>query len=126
MSRILVTGSRHWIDEATIEYALCDALDRLGGYSDTTLVHGACHLGGADMIADSTWRRWDLPVEPHPAERDANGRILGPERNALMVNLGADLCLAFPLADSRGTRNCMRLAREAGIPVWTFEPLEGK
>jgi len=126
VSRILITGSRHWTDEQTIVWALQSAHARLGYPSNAVLVHGACHLGGADIIAANTWARRGLPVEPHPAERDATGRLLGPDRNALMVNLGADLCLAFPLPDSRGTRNCMRLARAAGIPVWTFDPMEGK
>lgn len=63
----------------------------------------------------------DLPVEGHPAEFGPNGRVLGPERNARMVALGADECPAFPLPSSRGTRNCIRLAREAGITVTVYE-----
>ena len=63
-------------------------------------------------------------MEGHPAEW-RGGRLCGPERNAHMVSLGADLCLAFPLPSSRGTRNCMRLAREAGIPVYVYEPTAG-
>jgi hypothetical protein len=34
-----------------------------------------------------------------------------------MVAAGADLCLAFPIGASPGTRSCMRLAAAAGIPV---------
>lgn len=115
--RILVTGSRNWDDRDTIRQALASAWETLGRHPEATLVHGDCHLGGADRIADGIWRSWGLPVEPHPAERGHDGRILGPERNQHMVDLGADLCLAFPLAGSRGTRNCMRLARQAGIEV---------
>ena len=125
--RLLLTGSRAWVDVDTIRYALDAALSAYGrqfGREDITLVHGACHLGGADMIADEVWRGWGLPVELHPARRDAAGRLLGPERNAEMVALGAALCLAFPLPGSRGTANCMRLAREAGIPVRVFRPGE--
>ena len=79
-------------------------------------------VGGADRIAADTWRAWGYPVEGHPAERGPDGRVLGPERNARMVALGADLCLAFPLPASRGTRNCMALARAAGIPVYEYAP----
>ena len=39
-----------------------------------------------------------------------------------MVDLGADVCLAFPLGESRGTRDCMRRASEAGIPVIDYDP----
>lgn len=119
--RILVTGSRDWTDKQTIATALAEAWDALGRPRDAVLVQGECHLGGADQIAAEIWRGWDFPVESHPAEF-RNGRLLGPERNAHMVSLGADLCLAFPLPSSRGTRNCMRLAREAGIPVLTYTP----
>lgn len=119
--RILVTGSRDWSDVETIRAALSQAWNDLGRPRDAVLVQGECHLGGADQIAADTWRGWGFPVEGHPAERDVSGRLLGPERNAHMVNLGADLCLAFPLPSSRGTRNCMRLAREAGIPVRVYD-----
>ena len=122
-ARILVTGSRDWTDAETIRRALSEAWHWLGRPRDAVLVQGECHLGGADKIAADTWRAWGYPVEGYPAERDANGRVLGPERNAHMVALGADLCLAFPLPSSRGTRNCMRLAREAGIPVRVFSPI---
>ena len=134
MKRILVTGSRDWTDHKTIQDALALAwvdLARLEGATwpgtmptgvSVVLVQGECHLGGADAIAAHIWRSWGLPVEGHPAERDEAGRVLGPKRNAHMVSLGADLCLAFPLPSSRGTKNCMRLAREGGIPVRVYHP----
>lgn len=121
--RILVTGSRHWTDRQTIDDALFRAyLELTEDGSDVVLVHGACHLGGADIIARDIWRSHGLRDEPHPAERGPGGHVLGPARNKRMVDLGADVCLAFPLADSRGTYNCMRYAHQAGIPVRTYEP----
>lgn len=125
-ARILVTGSRDWTDVATIEQALADAWSELGNRSDVVLVQGECHLGGADQIAADIWRSWDLIVEGHPAEMGPNGHVLGPKRNAHMVSLGADVCLAFPLPSSRGTKNCMRLARESGIPVKVYKSREAK
>jgi len=119
VTRILITGSRDWTDVQTIEAALLQALNDLG---DAVLVQGECPYGGADAIAKDFWTGLGRPVEGHPAERTSSGRILGTQRNAKMVSLGADLCLAFPLPSSRGTYNCMRLAREAGIPVRVFRP----
>jgi hypothetical protein len=119
--RILVTGSRDWTDRDTIRTALVNAWIDLGRPMTANLVQGECHLGGADQIAAEIWRGWGFPVEGHPAEMGPNGHVLGPKRNAHMVSLGADVCLAFPLPSSRGTRNCMRLAREAGIPVKVYE-----
>jgi hypothetical protein len=120
--RILVTGSRDWTNEGAIVDALADAWRELGHNRGTVLVQGECHLGGADLLAKRVWEAWGMPVESHPAEMGPDGHVLGPKRNAHMVSLGADLCLAFPLPSSRGTRNCMRLAREAGIPVRVIQP----
>lgn len=120
--RILVTGSRHWTDREVIRRALSSAWERVGRHPLAILVQGECHLGGADAIAAEVWESWGLPVEGHPAEMGPDGHVLGPARNKRMVDLGADVCLAFPLPGSRGTRNCMRLAREAGIPVEEWRP----
>lgn len=121
MLKILVTGSRDWTNVSIIEKALLDAWASLGNEADTLLVQGECHLGGADLIAKNIWESWGMPVKGFPAEFDSNGRVLGPKRNAEMVAFGADICLAFPLKTSRGTWNCIRLAKEAGIPVLIFK-----
>lgn len=118
MKRILVAGSRSWKDRETIRAALERARGMLG--DETVLVHGACPTG-ADAIASRIWRSWGLPVEAHPADWARHGRAAGPLRNQQMVLAGADLCLAFPLGASPGTRGCMRLAKAAGIPLWEPE-----
>jgi hypothetical protein len=113
--RILVTGSRDWTDRDTIRHALIDAA--LGARMDlyqVTVVHGAAR--GADRIAGEIAREYGCRVEEHPAQWQ-DGPSAGPRRNAHMVALGADLCLAFPHGESRGTRDCMRRAQAAGIPV---------
>ena len=55
----------------------------------------------------------------HPGELDTYCPTAGPRRNAVMVAKAprADRVVAFPHGASYGTRGCMRLAREAGIPV---------
>lgn len=140
--RILVTGSRKWPSEnivwEAIAFALCENLPDGGA---VTLVHGACPTG-ADHFAH-TW--FGLPLdgdftaveETHPADWDRcvpecrhpqawrRGRrycpAAGHRRNQEMVELGADLVLAFPLPGprtrSRGTWDCVRRAKAAGIPV---------
>ena len=124
--RILVTGSRHWTDAAAIRRALLAVWTfPLLRHPETVLVHGACHLGGADILARDLWLSWGLRDEPHPAGRDSRGRLLGPARNQRMVDLGADVCLAFPLRGSRGTYDCIRRAEAAGIPVVTLDTLPG-
>jgi hypothetical protein len=80
-----------------------------------TLVHGAAK--GADTIAASLADHMGWDVEAFPAEWDRFGRRAGPVRNQLMVDHGADICLVFPLPDSRGTWDCVRRAKAAGIPL---------
>lgn len=114
--RVLITGSRRWTDQATIETALREAAADLHPRT-VTVVHGACPYGGADIIAAAIGDRLGFVVEPHPAAWQEHGKAAGPLRNQEMVDLGADVCLAFPDADSRGTWDCVRRADAAGIPV---------
>ncbi|MFG2001728.1 SLOG family protein [Spirillospora sp. NPDC048911] len=100
--RILVTGSRGWPDACVV----ADALDDLiGATSDAevVVVHGDCP-SGADRFAaeycESTAEFFEhagktLAVEPHPADWKQHRKTAGFRRNAEMVRLGADVCLAF-------------------------------
>lgn len=118
--RILVTGSRDWTDWRVISKALLDHW----GYS-VTVVHGACPTG-ADEIADwlctevLTYVECILEMERHPAEWGKYGKSAGFRRNAEMVNLGADVCLAFIKNGSKGATNTADLAERAGIPTRRF------
>jgi len=120
--RLLITGYRHWTDQETIRIALTAARTILGDH--TTLVQGNCPNGGADLIAKTFWNLWQLPVESHPADFNKLGRRAGPLRNQHMVDLGATLCLAFQHTKSRGTKDCIRRATLAGIPVRIFNAQE--
>ena len=117
--RVLVTGSRTWDDENTIRQAFGEIV-QLHGPENVTVVHGACPAG-ADRLADDIARAWaGMTVERHPANWRPGGvfnRRAGFERNAHMVNLGADICLAFIRDRSAGATHCAALAEQAGIPV---------
>lgn len=128
--RILVTGSRAWTDGGLIARALFGAVESLSDREGRiVLVHGGAR--GADSIAHQIWLRgfWRQRMIPadlaqpevHPADWVRYGRAAGHRRNAEMVALGADICLAFPLGDSPGTRGCVALAEKAGIPVVVHE-----
>lgn len=128
--RILITGSRNWTDKQAIYLALGQQCANVG---DVVIVHGGAR--GADTIAASYAEgRFRITAEAHPAEwnkpcgtgcyhrpRVKGGKpycpLQGHYRNQRMVDLGADVCLAFPLGESRGTRDCMKRAKRAGIPV---------
>lgn len=118
--RILVTGSRDWTDVDLLEGLLAMAVYQR---VPAVIVHGACPTG-ADAIAAHWARRCrhiGVTEEPHPALWRQHGRAAGPRRNAEMVGLGADLCLAFIRNGSRGASHCALLAERAGIPVRRYE-----
>lgn len=115
--RLLVTGSREWDDLALMNRTLASWWLDNNKPCAAVLVHGAAR--GADAMAEGIWLTQGLPVEAHPAQWDKYGRAAGHYRNEDMVALGADQCIAFfkEGAANRGTADCARKARAAGIPV---------
>lgn len=141
MKRILVTGSRNWTDEEVIVAALVPYLG-----AGTVLVHGKCPTG-ADAIAAKWWTAAGGIEEAHPADwqhceptcpiNPPHGRyrldgtwycpMAGLRRNQEMVDLGAEVCLAFigqctrcyarRPHPSHGSSRCADMAKVAGIPV---------
>ena len=118
--RVLVTGSTKWTDRTTIRHALFKAWREVGYPEDMVLVHGAAK--GADTLAAQLADRLGWVVEPYPADWENKHKAAGPIRNAEMVKLGADVCLAFPLPGGKGTQDCMKKAAKAGIPVVVHPP----
>lgn len=114
--RVLVTGSRDWRDVQAVRDALVRVADTWQRES-IVLVSGACPTG-ADAIAERLARReFGWAVERHPAEWNVHGKGAGFKRNAHMVQLGADLCLAFIRNGSRGASHTAALAEAASIPT---------
>lgn len=118
-SRVIVTGSRIWTKEDIVAYSLAAVRKHFG--DDTVLVHGDCPKG-LDAIASRLWEGWGLVCEPHPARWDKYGKYAGPKRNKEMAAAGADLCLAYPVGESRGTRHCMQMCSEYGIKTIEIYP----
>ncbi|CAM5391929.1 hypothetical protein STENM36S_06338 [Streptomyces tendae] len=137
--RVLVTGSRDWVTPETVWAALNDVrTEALLAGRPLVVVHGACPTG-ADLhaaqwadIAGQFSRQVtaeDHPAQGHPTQDFGPWPAAGPRRNAYMVNLGADVALAFigPCTSPRcrkprphpshGASNCADLAESAGIPV---------
>lgn len=123
--RVLITGSRDWDDWVRIAWAFAQIRDDHryrpadDGYPEVTLVSGACP-SGADLLAEQLADQFEWRIERHPADWDQYGKRAGFLRNSEMVNLGADVCLAFIKNESRGASMTARLAEEAGIPTRRF------
>lgn len=119
--RILITGSRDWPRPDIVEEAIIDLHNwHPFSWDDVVIVHGDCPTG-ADAQAQKFAEGVDLVTERHPADWKKHGKFAGPKRNKEMVDAGADVVLAFPMGESRGTRGCMKIAEEAGLPVKDYE-----
>lgn len=136
LPRVIVTASRDHPRPEAVRKALDETLAELGPF---LLVHGNCPTGG-DAYADAwsldhqndgvrVWREnaeWtrDCDTGCHHAPRTRDGEnfcpAAGPIRNRKMVSDGAARCLGFPFGKSTGTRGCMKLADDAGIPVLEY------
>lgn len=113
--RILITGSRDWTNWSLI----WDILNRQAKIN-CTLVHGACPKGADKMVDEWAGCQPDITVERYPAKWDEYGKRAGFVRNVQMVQLGADVCLAFIKDSSKGAMMTARLAEQAGIPTVRF------
>ncbi|WP_372344666.1 SLOG family protein [Streptomyces sp. KL116D] len=127
--RVLVTGSRDWQEIGVVRRALDEVLAVRPHGQPLVVVHGNCPTG-ADIMA----KAWALTTftpactddfervteEAHPAAWHVHGRKAGPIRNQHMVDLGADICLAFIRNGSRGASHCAARAEAAGITVRRF------
>lgn len=84
-------------------------------------------------MCESEAKRLGWQIESHPADwkRHAGDcsdwcrakeicKRAGYLRNEKMVNLGADLLIAFRRAHSNGTTHTINLAADAGIPYWLY------
>lgn len=137
MTRILITGSRRWDRADLLRQALVSVWTQQGCPPDLELVHGGAT--GADQIAGEIWaQQLGLPVRVVPADwqracddrcthaprsRGQRCPAAGPLRNQEMVDLGGYVqAIAAVLPESRGTHDCMRRIRLAGIPLLTITP----
>lgn len=120
MTKVLVTGSRDWVDEETVR----TVLEQFP--SGTIVVHGACR--GADNTCAAVAEALGFLTKSYPADWSKHGKAAGPIRNQLMLDAEntaeqpIDACLAFHnnIAESKGTLDMVTRAKAAGVPVAVF------
>jgi hypothetical protein len=130
--RIMVTGSRRWVDEAAIRMALFPWMFLS---EDITLIHGDAK--GADRQAEKAAKllrdlinnppyngMMDLEIERfRPVYRPADpawNKVAPLRRNDEMLATEPDVVLAFKLGygGHGGTQYTINRAQGLGIPVW--------
>lgn len=121
--RVIVTGTREEFNPNMLfiqlsfaeQWAMYDA-------EEFVVVHGGCPTG-ADKYASEWVKLYSRAAkeEVHLANWNQYGKKAGPLRNQKMVDLGADLVMAYPKGESRGTRGCIKMADKAGLKVMVQE-----
>ena len=125
MRAVIITGDRHATADVR-DYAIAYALTDLEPGS--LVLHGAAR--GIDTLAAGTAEALNLSVFPFPARWELLGRRAGPTRNREML----DALLGFQrggykaevwafhddIDTSKGTKDMVRQARKAGVPVTVY------
>lgn len=112
VKRVLVCGDRDWSDRELI----FSTLQELWAEEPFLVIAGGCR--GADTIAEEWAQVSGCECRVFKADWSL-GRRAGPIRNARMLEQEPDLVVAFhdDLERSRGTRNMVKKAQAAGVPV---------
>jgi SLOG family YspA-like protein len=112
--RILVCGSRSWLDMNAILEQL--KLHTAGvSASEVELIHG--NAAGADVLGAAAGAVLGFKIYSYPADWRKYGRAAGLIRNKQMLEAKPDLVLAFWDGESRGTRDMIRRAECARVHV---------
>lgn len=126
MTRVIITGSRHW-DCASIASRVLDRL-RARYKNDLVIVHGDCPRG-VDRAFSDRCTLMQLAQERYPADWDSElGLRAGPARNQEMIDAGANFVVAVShdLRTSQGTLDCVTRALRAGLAVYLIESDESE
>jgi hypothetical protein len=126
---IIVTGSRDWWHQPSVHQPLNGFLQK---YDRLLIRNGLAKRGLDDLVHRWTEDHLDQGAveDPYKADWDRFGNRAGHIRNQRMVDEGADMVLAWANPcrrngpwcppgrhPSHGTADCVRRARDAGIPV---------
>jgi hypothetical protein len=123
--RVLVCGNRDYRDEDwDVIFSLLSGLEC--EYGEVYVIQGGAK--GADAEAGDWVLCGHRDQAVFYADWDQCGRAAGPIRNKRMLEDGRpDVVLAFttkPLAETKGTRNMVNQAVEAGLPVYVIEKVQ--
>lgn len=109
--RVLICGDRNWTDIKRIRQVVKKLAPSL-------IIEGGAK--GADTIASQVGEELGIPVKEFAAYWVKYGRAAGPIRNTKMLKKGKpELVVAFhnDIENSKGTKNMLMQAKEAGIPT---------
>lgn len=122
--KLAIVGT-HTISETQENYDLMEdaILATIPSDAMTEIVSGGAK--GIDTMAARFAKKFGKKMTIYPAEWHKYGRSAGPMRNQFIIDR-ADLVIAFPDAQSVGTRDSMKKAKKQNKlkQVWEWETLE--
>jgi len=120
MLRLLVCGDRDWNDYPSV-------LAVVEQWRPDVVIEGECR--GADLAGRDAAVDLGIPFLPFPAEWEKYHKAAGARRNQQMLDeANPNRVVAFHdnLCDSRGTRDMLRRAWNAGVEsIWLFDHHHG-
>ena len=116
--KILICGSRKFKDYDKLRGVLHELVPDLAEVSE--IIEGGA--SGADGLGRRFGKENGIPVATYYADWINQSRAAGIKRNIRMITEGKpDLVVAFPAADSKGTRHMIDLAQKAKVRLHVVE-----
>ncbi|HCE54898.1 MAG TPA: hypothetical protein DER05_07785 [Lutibacter sp.] len=112
--KVIIAGGRNFDDFNK----LCQVCDEfLQGQNNIEIVSGA--YKGADLLGERYAAERNYQIKQFPADWRRYGKSAGLKRNTEMAAY-ADILIAFWDGKSKGTKNMIDLATQAGLKVKVF------
>jgi hypothetical protein len=117
--RIQIIGHRHWRCGDLAERIVSQLLVQYG--PDLVIIRGGAP--GVDQFFSLRCEELGIVTEPHLTDWKGPESVAVSARNREMVQSGADLCIALhrTIETDKGTKDCVRQALAAGIPVYLID-----
>ncbi len=121
--KVLVCGSRNWVEESIIKYALRKLLYD-NEPEEIEVIHGDCR--GADRLAGKIAKELGMRVTKFPANWKEHGRAAGPIRNQQMLDEDPDIVIGFHehVFDSKGTIDMLIKSTKKGVKIILYTESE--
>lgn len=121
-TRVIISGSRNFYNPGIFNNIMTEYLSDIPTDS-LEIVTGGCR--GADQMGENYAIEWHIPHSVFHADWNKYGKSAGPIRNERMAKYASEadhgMLIAFPIGESRGTRNMIEIARRYGLKVIVVE-----